>query len=94
MSDFARDDIELTLNEIFSEMGTDFLFRVKIGGARSADHLCTDPIRCSSDQRFSWPEMSSDQALVFKELLPGLYGGGVPPHYYTNQDISTEGFFN
>ena len=54
VSDFAFEDIELTLKEIFSEDGTEFISRVKIGGQRSADPYYTVRIKLSyDDQRFS-----------------------------------------
>ena len=69
VSEFATDDIELTLRELFPDyVETHIISQVKIGGLRSAEHLCTVSIKFSSDQTFSWPDMVKDQAEVFKDL--------------------------
>ena len=69
VSEFATDDIELTLRELFpDDVETHIISQVKIGGLRSAEHLCTVSIKFSSDQTLSWPDMVKDQAEVFKEL--------------------------
>ena len=71
VSEFAREDIDYTLEEIFpAEMEAKLTSRVKAPhyGPRSADHLCSVKIKLPNDQRFSWPEMLADQAEVFKNL--------------------------
>ena len=71
VSEFAREDIDYTLREIFPvEMEAKLTSRVKAPhyGPRSADHLCSVQIKLPDDQRFSWPEMMADQAEVFKDL--------------------------
>ena len=71
VSEFAREDIDYTLQELFpAEMKAKLTSRVKAPhyGPRSADHLCSVQIKRPDDQRFSWPEMQADQAEVFKDL--------------------------
>ena len=69
VTDFATEDIQITLKEIFSnDVKAELISCIKLGGLRSADHLCTVHVKFSSDQRFTWPEMMKDQADVFKEL--------------------------
>ena len=71
VSEFARDDIDYTLREIFpEEMEARLTSRVKAPhyGPRSADHICSVQIKLPDNQRFSWPEMLADQAEVFKDL--------------------------
>ena len=42
VSDFATEDIEITLREIFpDDVETEIIARAKLGGMRSAEHLCT-----------------------------------------------------
>ena len=69
MSDFATEDIEITLREIFpDDVDTELFARAKLGGIRSAEHLCTVSVKFCSDHRCSWPEMMNDQVDVFRDL--------------------------
>ena len=69
VSDFATEDILITLKEIFTDdVKAELISCLKIGGLRSSDHFCTVGLKLSSDKRFVWPEMMRDQADVFKEL--------------------------
>ena len=67
VSEFALEDIEYTVREIFPEVETNLLSRVKLIGPWSADHLCTLEINLSSEN-FSWPELSRCQAEVLKDI--------------------------
>ena len=69
-SDFAEEDIIYTLDEILTdEIETQLKSRVRLYGPRSAAHLCTVVIKLPPEKTFTWPEMTSDQAEVFKDLL-------------------------
>ena len=68
VSEFAREDIEYTLREIFPHVETNLISQVKIVRPRSADHLCTVEIIPPDLQNFSWPEMSTVQDEVIKDL--------------------------
>ena len=69
VSDFATEDILITLKEIFTnDVKAELISCIKIGGLRRADYFCAVGLKLSSDKRFVWPEMMRDQADVFKEL--------------------------
>ena len=69
VSDFRREDVEYTLEEIFpEEIRTTILSHKKVGDRLSADRLFSVLIQLPDDRRFSWPEMSADQAVVFKNV--------------------------
>ena len=68
VSEFAVEDIEYTLREIFPHVETKLLSRVKLIGPWSADHLCTLEIYLPAAQNFSWPEMSRIQADVLTNI--------------------------
>ena len=71
VSDFHQEDVEYTIKEIFPEnIGTRILSNEKVGDRLSADHLFSVLIELPDDRRFSWPQMSADQAVVFKDVLP------------------------
>ena len=70
VSEFHVEDIEYTLKEILPEnIEATLVSRVKVVGPWSADHLCTVEMKLpgAGDQRFSWPEMSVNQADVSKD---------------------------
>ena len=56
-----------TLEEIFPESKVEIVSRVKVGGTLSADHLCSVQIKPDTSN-FCWPQMTSDQAVVFKDI--------------------------
>ena len=68
VSDFHQEDVDYTLKEIFPNIGTTILSNVKIGDRFSADHLFTVIFELQDDQKFSWPQMTPDQAVVFKDV--------------------------
>ena len=68
VSEFAVEDIQYTLREIFPHVETNLLARVKLIGPWSADHLCTVEIHLPDAQNFSWPEMSRVQAEVLMNI--------------------------
>ena len=68
VSDFHQEDVDYTLKEIFPGIGTKILSNVKVGDRFSADHLFSVLIDLQDDQNFSWPRMSADQAVVFKDV--------------------------
>ena len=69
VSDFHTEDVEYTMKEIFPEdVVTKILSNVKVGDRFTADHLFSVLIELPDDQRFSWPKMSADQAVVFKNV--------------------------
>ena len=68
VSDFHQEDVDYTLKEIFPNIGTTILSNVKIGDRFSADHLFSVIFELQNDQKFSWPEMTPDQAVVFKDV--------------------------
>ena len=68
VSEFALEDIEYTLRELFPKVETNLLSRVKLVGPWSADHLCTLEINLPDSQNFSWPQMSRVQAEVCKDI--------------------------
>ena len=68
VSEFAVEDIQYTLREIFPHVETNLLARVKLIGPWSADHLCTVEILLPDAQNFSWPEMSRVQAEVLMNI--------------------------
>ena len=71
VSDFHREDVEYTMKEIFpQDVRTKILSNVKVGDRFSADHLFSVLIQLPDDRRFIWPEMSTDQAVVFKDVCP------------------------
>ena len=67
VSEYALEDIEYTVREIFPDVETNLLSRVKLIGPWSADHLCTLEINLSSEN-FSWPELSRCQKEVLKDI--------------------------
>ena len=90
VSDFHKEDIEYTLNEIIPEdLEPKLVSVVRFGGLQSADQLCKLFMKIPPDKNFTWPIMSSSQLEVIKDLQtvphfdPAWYGGGVPPHYDT-----------
>ena len=70
VSEFALEDINYTLREIFPHMEMNLLSRVKMIGPWSADHLCTLEINPDLPvlENFSWPEMSRVQVEVIKDI--------------------------
>ena len=69
VSDFHQEDVEYTLKELLPDnIGTKILSNVKIGDRFTADHLFSVRLEIPDDQRFSWPEMSADQAKVLKNM--------------------------
>ena len=68
VSEFALEDINYTLREIFPHMEMNLLSRVKMIGPWSADHLCTLEINHPVLENFSWPEMSRVQVEVIKDI--------------------------
>jgi hypothetical protein len=67
VSNYAEDDIQFTLEEIFPERSI-YLVSLKQCKPRSADYLHCVTVELSSGQRKHWPEMQADQAAVFKNL--------------------------
>ena len=67
ISDYHEDDILYTLEEIFLENSVQ-LEPLKQCQPRSADYLYSVAVKLSSSQESTWPNMSSDQAQVFKDL--------------------------
>ena len=67
VSNYAEEDVEYTLEEIFPEASLD-LQTLKQCRPRSADYLYTVTVKLSPGQRSFWPEMQADQADVFKNL--------------------------
>ena len=75
VSDFHKEDIEYTLQEFIPEdVETKFVSMVRIGGLKSADHLCTLSMKMPLDKNFTWPTMSTSQLEVIKDLklVPNL----------------------
>ena len=69
VSDYHQEDVDYTLKEIFPDyIGTKIVSNVKVGDRFSADHLFSVLIELNDDQKFSWPKMSADQAVVFKDV--------------------------
>ena len=69
VSDFAKEDIEITLREIFpEEIETKLILQEKITGPWSGDHLCSVQVKLPDARMFSWPKMLADQAQVFKDI--------------------------
>ena len=71
VSEYALDDIEYTLREIFPEeqgVKTNLVSRVKTIGPWNADHFCTVQLELPFPQHFSWSVMIKDQAEVFNDL--------------------------
>ena len=67
VSDYHEDDILYTLEEIFLENSVQ-LEPLKQCQPRSADYLYSVAVKLSSSQESTWPDMSSDQSQVFKDL--------------------------
>ena len=63
---YHKEDIVYTLEEIFPESKLKMISRVKLGGTLSADHSCSVQIKPDTGN-FCWPQMTSDQAMVFKD---------------------------
>ena len=70
-SNYAKEDIAYTLEEIFPEKNCCLDSYVQ-SKPRSADHLCTVSLKDPS-KKFIWPTMNSIQEDVIKDLkkLPG-----------------------
>ena len=70
VSEYHEEDILYTVEEVIpKEVKAHLTSRVKIGGLRSADHLCTLLVKLPPDRKtFSWPKMTPSQALVLKNL--------------------------
>ena len=70
VSDYAREDIDYTLEEVLSEgIECEMISREKIGHERSAEHLCTIRVVIPSDA-WQWPVMVGVQKIVIKDLKP------------------------
>ena len=67
VSNYAEDDIQFTLEEIFPERSI-HLVSLKQCKPRSADFLHSVTVKLSPGQRKHWPDMQADQAAVFKNL--------------------------
>ena len=66
-SDYAEEDIEYTLVEVFTDIiDQELVSRVKIGSERSANHLCT--VRLTIPNEWQWPVMTKVQKEVIKSL--------------------------
>ena len=69
MSYCHREDVEYTLEEVFpKDVETQILSCKKVGDRSSADHLFSVSIQLPDDRKFSWPDMSADQAVVIKNV--------------------------
>ena len=70
VSDYHEEDILYTVKEILPiEVKAHLTSRVRIGGLRSADHLCTLLVKLPPDRKtFNWPKMTPSQAEVLKNL--------------------------
>ena len=69
VSDFHKEDIEYTLNEIIPEdLEPKLVSVVRFGGLQSADQLCKLFMKIPPDKNFTWPIMSSSQLEVIKDL--------------------------
>ena len=73
-SDFSEEDIKKRLDEIFKNTivtSTRIILRDQLG-PRSADYLFTLELKIDKDKTqktsFAWPEMTSSQKGVFKNL--------------------------
>ena len=67
VSNYAEEDIQFTLEEIFPETSVN-LKSIKQCKPRSADYLYNDKVKLSPGKRDYWPEMQTDPAIVFKNL--------------------------
>ena len=69
VSDYHREDVEYTLEEVFpKDVETKILSCKKLGDRSSADHLFSVLIQLPDDRKFSWSDMYADQALVIKNV--------------------------
>ena len=69
VSDYHREDVEYTLEEVFpKDVETQILSCKKVGDRSSADHLFSVSIQLPDDRKFSWPDMSADQVVVIKNV--------------------------
>ena len=67
VSDYHKEDIEYTLEEIFPrEIEVNFEYGDKVGGNWTADRLCK--VTISGHKIYSWPDMTRSQAVVFKDI--------------------------
>ena len=67
-SDYALEDVEDTLDEILPKsMNCSWLSRERTRPL-DADHLCTVMLQPVKDQKFSWPMMEGENALVIREV--------------------------
>ena len=70
MSMYAREDILYTLDEIFprTEVKCTLESRVRVEPL-SAHHLCIIEVKAiNKDRSLSWPDVDTDQAVVFEEV--------------------------
>ena len=67
LSEYAKEDIEYTLEEIFP-MKNVILTAMVQSRPRSAECLCTVEVKLESGQEFVWPEMDSIQVQVVQDL--------------------------
>ena len=69
VSDYHREDIEYTLEEIFTkEIEVNLVSDEKCGGNWTADRLWTVIVKLPGHKIFAWPEMSRDQDVVFRNI--------------------------
>ena len=68
VSDFHRDDIGYTLEELFPSGGATLVSCVALKPKESADRHCVVAIRRTDCQDSLWPEMIEDQMQVFENL--------------------------
>ena len=70
VSEYHEEDILYTVEEVIpKEVKAHLTSRVRYGGLRSADHLCTLLVKLPPDRKtFNWPKMTPLQVEVLKNL--------------------------
>jgi hypothetical protein len=69
VSDFHKEDIEYTIEEVMPEdVETKLVSVARIGGFQSADQLCKLLIKIPPGKNFIWPMMTNSQSEVIKEI--------------------------
>ena len=92
VSDYGKEDIIYTLEELFPSKNFSLLSRVR-SRPLQADHECTVALMAIAGQSFIWPEMIGIQAQVCREVHRTNQKKGFHPHHIQGVFIPTNPIF-
>ena len=68
VSDYHKDDIEYTLDELFPAKNAHLVFCIAHRPMQSADAECIVAIKKVSSEDVTWPEMNNEQCGIFRDI--------------------------